>query len=494
MKISDKIKNYIRNWLNVRESISSRTFDIQEMRDFRLQAYLNDMWYRGDSDELHQFYTQIEDATGRTAFWQASNSHSAIKIRKIHTGIPAIIVDRLVDITVDDINEIQFPETNDYKMTWDKIAQDNKFIELLKKACTKMLVAGDGAFKLSYDPNLSALPIIEFFGGEDVEFETRKGRVIGVRFYTKHIVKDKVVVLEEYYSLGRINYTIYDTSGQNVTDTYLQYFNDLQDISLSNDDRILFAVPMIFGTSKQWEGRGRSIFTGKHQAFDSIDEIFSTWMDEIRAGRSKTYIPETLIPRNEETGELIKPDPFQNRYIKVATDNREGAKNEITTQQPDIKVENLIQSYVTALDICLQGIISPATLGIDVKKLDNAESQREKEKATMFTRNKLVGVLQEVIPQLIDTTLKFNAIINNLPYKNYDSTITFGEYADPTFESQIETIGKARQLGIMSIDKCIDELYGDTLNAKLKSEEVKRIKNEHSIDETLIVKEDDLVG
>ena len=43
--------------------------------------------------------------------------------------------------------------------------------------------------------------------------------------------------------------------------------------------------------------------------------------------------------------------------------------------QPSIPHDSYLASYVTALDLCLQGVISPSTLGIDVKKLDNAEAQ-----------------------------------------------------------------------------------------------------------------------
>ena len=62
----------------------------------------------------------------------------------------------------------------------------------------------------------------------------------------------------------------------------------------------------------------------------------------------------------------------------------------------------MLQSYITALDLCLQGLISPSTLGIDVKKLDNAEAQREKEKATEYTRGKVIDVLEKIIRKLVE--------------------------------------------------------------------------------------------
>ena len=46
---------------------------------------------------------------------------------------------------------------------------------------------------------------------------------------------------------------------------------------------------MIFESAK-YEGRGGSIFDGKLDNFDSLDEAWSQWMDALRAGRAKTYL------------------------------------------------------------------------------------------------------------------------------------------------------------------------------------------------------------
>ena len=59
--------------------------------------------------------------------------------------------------------------------------------------------------------------------------------------------------------------------------------------------------------------------------------------------------------------------------------------------------------------------------------------------------------------------------------------VPFGEYANPSFESQVETCGKARQFGLMSVETMVDELYGDTRTAEWKAEESARIKAEQGL-------------
>ena len=175
------------------------------------------------------------------------------------------------------------------------------------------------------------------------------------------------------------------------------------------------------------------------------------------------------------------PNTFDNRYITTNSDVREGAVNKIDVEQPAIPHDSYLATYITALDLCLQGVISPSTIGIDVKKLDNADAQREKEKTTLYTRDAIVDSLTEGLKVLVDSVLKAHSEFNKLNMDIPEVEITFGEYANPSFESQIETIGKGKTQGIMSIEACVDELYGDTKDEDWKKEEVARLKAEQGI-------------
>lgn len=207
-------------------------------------------------------------------------------------------------------------------------------------------------------------------------------------------------------------------------------------------------------------------------------------MDALRAGRAKSYIPECLVPHDPETGQVIRPNPFDNRYFASDNDMSEKAENKINTDQPDIPHESYLASYCTALDLCLQGIISPSTLGIDVKKLDNSEAQREKEKTTLYTRDAIIGALQETLPELVSVTINAYNILLKKSVEEVEVDVSFGEYANPSFESQVETLAKARPgVPLMSIEAQVEELYGDSKEEDWKKEEVARLKAEQGIAE-----------
>ena len=159
-----------------------------------------------------------------------------------------------------------------------------------------------------------------------------------------------------------------------------------------------------------------------------------------------------------------------------------GNGNRIYTESPQIQHESYLSSYITALDLCLQGIISPSTLGIDTKKLDNADAQREKEKTTLYTRQNLVKITQNALQSLVAVVLNADGELNGKGIvEGLEVSVNFGEYANPSFESQVETVSKARQGGLMSVKTSVDELYGDSKSEDWKAEEVQRIKEEQGI-------------
>ena len=480
--LSNNIKRGIRSWLNVQEA-SPTNILINEPLNYEANAIKNRIWYRGDSEELQQLYNQIDTGVDKYKFW-ACKSTPGQEIRKIHTGLPALVVDTLAGITLADL-DIQIEKDREAQEVWKQINKDNKFRKKLEKAVKETLYIGDGAFKISFDIQLSQYPIVEFYPGDRIELITERGRIKEIVFKTAYRHDRRDYVLYEHYGYGMITYELYWGETQ-VSLKSIPQTENLVDVAFGTDKpegKYMMAVPIQFYESGKWDERGQSIFDKKIDSYDAFDEVWSQWMDAVRMGRAKEYIPDCLIPRNPETGELMRPNHFDNRFIAVGNDMSENAKNMIDVEQPNIPHESYLASYCTALDLCLQGLISPSTLGIDVKKLDNSEAQREKEKATLYTRGTIINALQVDIPLLVETVLKAYNEFYRKPVKPVEVTVEFGDYANPSFESQIETISKARQGQIMSVDAAVDELYGDDKDDTWKQEEIKRLKEELGIGE-----------
>lgn len=463
----------------------------------------NRIWYRGDPDELDQFFKATKTTeVGKARFWAAVPSKSG-SVRKFHSGLPGEIVDKLADIVSADLDAIdvnaavekegEAAEASEDTQRWNAIAEDNKFgEELFPDAIKEALITGDGAFKFTVDTELTEYPIIEFVSGEQLTYEYKRGRLQSIKFARELIHEKRRYKLEETYERGKISYKLFDEFDKEKPLSTVPEAAALTDVSFGGD--YMMAVPMRFFRSAVFKGRGRSIYDRKSDAFDALDEVVSQWIDAIRAGRIKNYIPEDLIPRDTD-GQLMEPNAFDNQFIRAGTSMKENATDLIQQVQAQINYPAYIESYASALDMCLQGIMSPATLGIDLKKTDNALAQREKEKATLYTRSKLIDVLNEVLPELVKTALMVQDTMQGSGLQDsansaaptgaprddgerYDVSITFGEYAAPDFDTQVAVVGQARSLGIMSLNKAIAELYGDTLTDEEKQQEIDRIREE----------------
>ena len=110
------------------------------------------------------------------------------------------------------------------------------------------------------------------------------------------------------------------------------------------------------------------------------------------------------------------------------------------------------------------------------------QMHREKKRRLHYTaENAIVDALQEDLKELISVSIRAYRELSGQKSEEVDVDVSFGEYANPSFESQVETVGKGRSQGVMSVEACVDELYGDSRDDEWKKQEVARLKAEQGI-------------
>lgn len=471
-------QNFIARLLRI-EPAREKRITIIESHSFLENVIRNKLWYWGDSAELEQFFKKTaKHSVEKARFWAASAQGD---VRKMHSGIVAAVIDRYRDIVLADLDAIDFGDgKTEQKEVWDKIYEKMHLNEVIGKGIVGTLASGDGAFKISAD-ECSEYPIVEFYDAENVDYVYVHSQLREIRFYTSYRRDNKDYRLEETYGHGYIRYKLYDDAGKETSLELLSETAHLMDVGIK--EGLMLAVPVRILSSARYKGRGRALFDSKTDVLDGLDEVISQWMDAIRMGRIKRYIPDSLIPRDPDTGELLPANPFDNDFIAIGDGMAEKAQNQVEISQPQISYEAYVASYASFLDMVLQGVMSPSTLGIDLKKTENAESQREKEKVTLHVRNKIVDTLNETLPELIKAVLQCYDLMCGRALGDYTPTVKFGEYASPDFGTTVETIGKARQYGVMSLETTVDQLYGDTWTDEEKKNEIERLKAEQGIQE-----------
>lgn len=464
---------------------------LKEPLAYENDLLINRIWYTADADLIEQIFkktinTDSGVASGR--FWSATPS-GGLAIRKIHSGLPQTIVNVLSDLIVSDMGNIGIDNVP-LKELWDKIEDDSDFKDLIQESLINTLVDGDGAFKIYMDPDLSEYPILEYYSGTECETEWKGNKAKKVTFYTQYTHKDenqrkeRIYTLKEIYEPGFIFYELYDEKDKLVPlDTIPETAELIPDGAkgdklhcyVSFKYNKMLAVPCRFWKSNKYKGRGKSIFDAKTELFDRLDEAISAFADYERDNRTKNYIPEDLIPRDPEMGDLLHPNPFNFRYIKLA-EGVDLTSQSIQTSTPDSNYQAHIEAINSALDQCLLGIISPATLGINIAANSSGESQKEKKDITAITRNHITARLEKVIRELVKTIL---VVATGFANQDFNVDFVFGEYAALDFETKINTMATARPgEPIMSKEAMIDELWGDSKDEDWKQEEINRLNDE----------------
>ena len=480
--------------------------DNEKLGRMKLKEY--NVWYDGDGDELLNFYTR-ENYIGfnyepfymrnkKNYFWAISSTEAQIK--RTHSGQPRNIVDTLVNIMPfplisagEDTNKLQ------------AVVRESGLEQVYKDEQLPLtLVEGWGCWKINWDKDVSDYPSVEYVSAENVDFIYKNGKIIGIVFKNYYTSDKKRYLLLETRSIEwRPNsaaaegsegervlvitnelYELPTNTAAGDDDTLLKKV-DLKSVSEleSVEERIeigpfdkLFAVPCVLlgNTSRQW-GYGRSIFTGKIDLFDDLDQALSQSSNAVRLSTPIEYIDEEYLER-DKNGLPKKPKAYDRKYVMMkGQKNGDGVATGQPVQitQPNVEFSRYSDHAVQILLQILNGILSPATLGIDIAKKDNAAAQREKEKVTIFTRNALINGEERILRSLMEQMLMAKEFMDTgaVSVHSYDISVKFNEFADDSFENKLEALGKAYDMEEISTDMYLNKLYGDTLSEEERAAE-----------------------
>lgn len=480
--------------------------DNEKLGRMKLKEY--NVWYDGDGDELLNFYTR-ENYIGfnyepfymrnkKNYFWAISSTEAQIK--RTHSGQPRNIVDTLVNI-------MPFPliSAGENTKNLQAVVRESGLEQVYKDEQLPLtLVEGWGCWKINWDKDVSDYPSVEYVSAENVDFIYKSGKIIGIVFKNYYTSDKKRYLLLETRSIEwRPNSSAAEGSeGERVLVITNELYELPMNMAATDDDtplkkvdlktvpelesveeRIeigpfdkLFAVPCVLlgNTSRQW-GYGRSIFTGKIDLFDDLDQALSQSSNAVRLSTPIEYIDEEYLER-DKNGLPKKPKAYDRKYVMMkGQKNGDGVATGQPVQitQPSVEFSRYSDHAVQILLQILNGILSPATLGIDIAKKDNAAAQREKEKVTIFTRNALINGEERILRSLMEQMLMAKEFMDTgaVSVHAYDISVKFNEFADDSFENKLEALGKAYDMEEISTDMYLNKLYGDTLSEEERAAE-----------------------
>lgn len=467
-------------------------------------------WYGGDGDELLNLYTRkmitdfwyepFHTRNKQAYFWSVAGTENDIK--RTHSGQPRNIVDTLVGILpFPDISESALPDQSGplNSRLHDIIADSGLKGIYRHEQLPLTLVEGWGCYKINWDRDVSDYPIPVYYRANNVDFIYTYGRVTGAIFkdwYTDG--KDRKYLLTEtrFVQGGslRIRKRLYRLQGDGtdcVTEARPDDVPELAGMDMSEliveGYRGLLATPcVIFRETEQGGGYGRSIFTGKIDLFDDLDQCLSQAANAVRRSTVTEYYNTDFLERDDKTGLPKQPKALDRKYIMYAgqksADGTSTSDSPVTVTQPDVNFQQYSDHAVQIMLQIINGIMSPATLGIDISKKDNAEAQREKEKVTIFTRNLIADSETEILKGLCGELMCAKELMDTgrITRRDYSISVRFSEFADASFENKLEILGKAYDCEQISDEMYMRKLYGYSLTDTEWQKELEWLKEHHT--------------
>lgn len=462
----------------------------------------NDAWYSGDTKRLLFHYQEVEN-NGMSSNYQANvNQHfyqnSDDDVLKIHTGLPqqisetwaSVLGDQPLEITLGKMfdNEANQKKLKDINSA-NKTAMPFKILEAFEKTSAH----GHVVFKLSAHSEVTNSPTVEVKLPNEYKILEKYGHIVGYVFEKIIPQGDVNYSLVEIYGPGYIQMQVYKRKNQELLPVQFGEVRELYWIKelvpqelkemVLNETVIWFELPTNEIMAEYLPNKlpnkrfsnsnlGSSDYEGAYDIYSAQDESFSSMINDLRIGRGKVFIDETLL--NWGTNGAARYNVFKSMMVKLAGDD---------SQDPDKKFESVqfnlrtAEHEMTAMSLERRAVnkagLSMATFMANLDQ-GNAEAKRESEKLTLRTRNKKIQTMTPALESLYKKLLILHDIMNMKEPQEYELTVSFYDYGSPTFEDRLGSASTAKTAGVMSNEFIVDMLHPE-LDEDAKNAEINRL-------------------
>jgi A118 family predicted phage portal protein len=473
-----------------------------------------DAWYSGDPDKLMAFYggqnfqsttkqNSFEEKSfgvsfsGGISFWSRRATDTGYGRQRLHVPVAGDIASVASDLLFGEEPTIQIPEAHGETAEDGAAATEERLQELIEQLSVNALLheAADAASGLGgvylrpgWDPQLADHPIMTVVHGDQALPQFSQGMLRKVTFWRVVKQHDKRIYRHlEIHEPGVIYHGLYlgdaDLLGDNIPLDTLAETASLQDaVQLPGGikDLLVSYIPNTLPNRKRRVRIGRADTAGAEDLMDAIDEIWTSWMKDIRLGQAKIFVPSDWLKRTGR-GEGASFDVDESVYVKLDVDpmSKEAAK--VDFNQFLIRHEEHRASYLEAFKQVVHAAgYSPQSFGMEVDgqaesgtalKIREGRSFKTTKKKRRYFEPAIASALHKLL--IIDATIFKSGVTPLRPRVKCNDM-------EPDQMQVASTVAKANEAEAMStmirVKSLQPHLEGEELDA-----EVKRVLEEKGI-------------
>jgi A118 family predicted phage portal protein len=335
--------------------------------------------------------------------------------------------------------------------------------------------------RIVWDVTVSDRPWVDMVAADRAVPEFAYGRLRAVTFWTVLERDGKTVTRHlERHEPGHIYHGLYAGTptqlGKQLPLTARDETRSLADDVLTGTDLLTAAYIPNVRPARAWRNRpaaaglGQSDFAGVEPIFDALDEVYSSWMRDIRFGKGRIIVPASMLDSNGP-GQGVSYDAERAIFTPLNMLARPGDSNKLDIVQFEIRVAEHRDTARELMEIAVrQAGYAGATFGLDGDgNAVTATEVKARQTRSLTTRARKALYWQPAMRHILQAWLAVSAAQFRVPGLDISEAPSV-EFPDGITESVLEK-GQALQ-ALEAAGAISTQLKVEYLNPEFDTEQV----------------------
>jgi A118 family predicted phage portal protein len=466
----------------------------------------HDAWYSGSPERLaavysnmvvpgglgHQFFNTGQPkpprgTTQRSMFW-AQEMYNERKTM-LHIPIAGDIAQTSANLLFAEPPQSKIAEAHEEKAKDEAKKAQSRLDDIIEKSGfnSKLHEGGEtcaalgGVFiKPVWDKSLADYPMVSMDQVDNAIPEFKWGILTAVTFFKaiSEDDKDNVYWLLERHEPGLILYGLYkgkeDMLGYRISLQAHPETKHIPDVVNTLLPGILPRYVPNMKPNNRFRGSefGKSDYVGTEGMMDALDEVWTSWIRDIRLGKGRIIVPEHFLKKDPITGKRVF-DGEQEVFTTLEADPLSAAEMGITPSQFEIRTEEHKTTSLELIDrIISTAGYSPQSFGLNIEgSAESGTALNIRERKSMLTRGKKETYWQNAIRDILEMMLFIDKThLGNRETEVYRPTVEFQDSASNDALSLATAVEMINRASAASIETKVRMLHPDWTEDQIKLE------------------------
>lgn len=475
-------------------------------------------WTGGNPDEIQQRLAQSQlrsaaiystGITGQVArlFWKRPNPQQT---QRLHVPAPRDVARASSNLLFAQPPKFIYPEDDDPRgkvereraqRRLDTVLNNSRVFTTLSEAGELASVHGGVYLRLWWDADAGKHVMLDKVPALRAVPKWRYDQLTEVTFV--HVVDSgqeggKIIRHLEHHQPGSISHALFagDSSslGKQISlsdhdsTAWLENTGDGTGVVNTGTDELTAAYVRNPGESWEWASEtaaanfGRSDFEALEPLFDALDEVYTSWMRDVRTGKSRIFVGEDML-QDLGPGQGGAWDHDQEVFtpLKTGLGSALDGDTQITQSQFPIRWQEHSQTAAEILNTILRDAglsaahFSDSMLTIGVQ---TATEVKSRDSIVENTRKKKLAYFSAAMTSLANTAMLIDADVFRSGVKYWQPlSIEFPERSSETPAEKTQYLSQQRSNNMVSMETSVRELRPQWTNAEVEAE-IQRIRQD----------------